>query len=229
VSFLNNNDKFLYIHIPKCGGVSMMTSLYSSGLSNDIKFGKWPVVNQFSSKVLKRLPVTPVRKKAGLSKLRGLELLHSGHVSYMDFEQNITDIDDYTVFTVVRNPYDWLVSLFTFVNKVKSHPYKLLNPERFSSFENFIQYQCRREASQLSYIRNSLGTIEGVKIFKLETIFDSYSALTEIIGTRFVGMEKKNTSEHRHYSMFYTDSLKELVDEAYEQDLKDLNYQFSYR
>ena len=170
MSFLNKQHKFIYIHIPKTGGVSLTRALYRSGVRNDLDFGIGPKTNQLSSKLLKRLPVVPVPKKPGIGRLKAFELILSGHLSVSDFSQNLDDFGDYTVFAVVRNPFAWLVSIFTFVNAVKNHPYRDMNPDRFSTFENFIQFQCKKPGSQLGYIRNSIGRIDDVTVFKLETI-----------------------------------------------------------
>jgi len=228
MSFLNNQHKFIYIHIPKTGGVSLTRLFYESGIRNDLDFGMGPKTNQLASRLLKRLPVVPVPKKPGIGRLKAFELILSGHLSASDFAQNINDFGDYSVFAVVRNPFAWLVSIFTFVNYAKKHPYMDMNPDRFATFENFIQYQCKKPGSQLSYIRNSCGRIDDVTVFKLETISEHLSQLSSMIGVELVGMKRENISNDRHYSEFYTKKLKQMVEKAYRSDLDELGYEFSH-
>jgi hypothetical protein len=180
-----------------------------------------------ASKIMNRLPVVPVPKKPGIGRLKALEVILSGHLSVMDFAHNINDYKGYSFFSVVRNPFSWLVSTYTFVNQVENHPYKNLNPDRFETFEGFIKYTCRNPDSQLSYIRDSFGRIDDVAVFKLENISDHLSEISNIVGVELFEMEKKNVSNQRHYSEFYTEKLKEIVEVAYRSDLDELQYEFS--
>ena len=206
----------------------MTSALYKSGIRNDLNFGIGPKSNQISSKILKRLPMVPIPKKPGIGRLKVLELIYSGHLSIHDFSVNLNDFREYKTFALVRNPYAWLVSIFTFVNKVKNHPYRAMNPDRFLTFENFIKYQCEKPSSQLGYIRDSTGCLGDVKTFKLETISKSLPKLSTLIGAEISArFEKKNFSSNKHYSEFYSKKLKAMVEKAYKLDLNKLEYEFN--
>jgi len=226
MSFLNRQNHFIYVHIPKTAGVSLTRALYATGLKNDLNIGIGSRSNLLSSRVLKRLPWIPVPKTPGLGRLKMLELVHSGHLSIEDFSRNLDSFHDYSAFAIVRNPFAWLVSMYTFVNSVKNHPYQKLNPDRFATFENFIRYHCEYPGSQLGFVRNSVGRVDNVTLFKLEKVTDNYADLSAIVGVELAELKRYNISNNRHYSEFYTRPLRDMVEKAYRSDLEDLEYDF---
>ena len=167
-------------------------------------------------------------KTAGSSILRfDLEKRLSGIFHKQDqpeqFEEwinRITDEDlkEYFIFSVVRNPWDRFVSLASYCkipfkefvdnfdehlknnNKVRTHSWPLNIYTHFNG-EQFVDFYCRFECLQAD----------------MNLVFDH------------LGLERRklpfiNQSKHAHYSTYYTDKAKKLVESIYQKDIEYFGY-----
>jgi len=121
-------------------------------------------------------------------------------------------------FTLVRNPYDWLVSLWWFICKSERHELHRIIPKNFDSFiefwvDNMQPGQKYQHNHQHHFINKD------VYIYKLEEI--------HTIRPTFLPLLKHiNTSNHRPYREYYTNETKAIVSRILKKDIRKFGYEF---
>jgi hypothetical protein len=189
------NRKIAFIHIPKTAGSTIEKAL---GLQN--------IENLYQEKKFKNYLVCP-------------QHLTCGELS------NEIDLAGYDIFTIVRNPYDRLVSEFYHMKnnewlfKLRDLPFQDfiysildLDPiERKYIFDGHLEPQC-------SFIENWQ---DKTKVFKYENLIECFEYLDSMYGPLQFGHEKKC---HKEKIYNWTSELKQAVYSLYWQDFEKFEY-----
>ena len=93
--------KFIFVHIPKTGGTSMAAALEQRAMADDILIGDTPKAKRRRNR-LKQLSA------------KGRLWKHST-LADIDGVVNSADLERYFIFTLVRNPWDRLVSYYAWL------------------------------------------------------------------------------------------------------------------
>ncbi len=129
----------------------------------------------------------------------------------------------YTSFTVVRNPYDRLVSIY-FYNK-QWMKIRTLNSD---SFEEFVKSGEFKKFPPMYYTLTYKGKIFCNYILKLENITnDLEKMLKELkINKCIKSFPKVRSSKHKNYLEYYKDrEIINIVNEYYKKDFELFNYE----
>jgi len=126
-------------------------------------------------------------------------------------------------FTVVRNPYEWLVSLWSFIcfgssiiNKPSGHPLNAIAPKDFPKFVDFwVEYM--QPDGKHWHLHQSHFINKDINIFKLEDMHKSRLIFMEGIG-------KYNVGKHDKYEKYYTNETKEIVSRIMHKDFEMFDY-----
>ena len=189
-----------------------------------------------------------------MHQLEGLEFdwkSPSSDIKFFKFGQmlDIERLDDirkdYKTFTVVRNPYDRVLSFFTqkVVNELRDmqptrnfgmliEKYGFINEkEAFTiSFEEFIDKLYNVPSS--NYEHHLCTQYDNLEVEKLDFILRFEDLENEIKNKLlkdvdiYIDVQKINTSKPEGYRPFYNKKMREQVEEIYEIDFKKLNYKF---
>ena len=129
-------------------------------------------------------------------------------------------------FCVVRNPWDRLVSCYS--DKVVR---KILFEECWDQdFSFFIRWCCTQNLDTADiHIRRQTALFPADEIDYIAKFENFSHEFNYIMNERLgLGVEilNKNTSEHRHYSTYYTDETRALVADLYASDVQVGNYTF---
>lgn len=141
-------------------------------------------------------------------------------------------------FTFVRNPWDRLASAFFFLkNKdLKSNQKwarKNLSPyEDFTTFvrqwvtrENIWTYSHFRPQFQFICLEQNQPGIDYIGFY--ENLMPDFAAICEKIGKpNRLGEENRNPQRSKDYRQYYTDETRNIVAEAYAEDIALLGYSF---
>lgn len=162
----------------------------------------------------------------------------------------------YFKFTVVRNPYDMAVSMYSHLRKPlyqqevikKKYGKKVLNPVKAcatacnNSFKNYcvevfkekqVQDEELRQSWPVSYFQNQTDwiTVDQDKIkldfvIRYENLNKDLSYVLDNLNITYTEIPNKNISKHNHYSKYYTKQTKNIVAQHYQKDLEYLEYFF---
>jgi len=211
----DNRRKAIFIHIPKCGGVSIEKSIHKALGGDDVA----------AYVQLIRRPPNPDNIQC-----KGL-FLHSTLSDFRRYYGN--DIDNFFIFSVVRNPWRRMVSHWEYLTKQMYN--KKVEAQHALSFTSFIQVY---ESKMLGY------SMQGYKDF-LEDDGRSnvnYVARLENIKTDIKEIEKgmkleipeilhmnqtdPSLKEHKDWRDYYNPWTKNKVYEIFKADIEKYEYEF---
>ena len=149
---------------------------------------------------------------------------------------------EYFKFTIVRNPWDRVVSTFFHdIKMCKTNPStrrlqarRLFKKYGTEGFDKFIQKINIKKFSrdEGSHYRRQLPFLDAEYdyVCRFENINKDIKFVCDKLGIDFKKFEHKNKSLEReeiHYSEFYSEKSIELIHDAYEKDIEKLNYTFN--
>lgn len=144
-------------------------------------------------------------------------------------DPNSIDLKEYWVFTVVRNPWDRLVSLY-FHGRSKNKKYSNI------PFGKFVKESIRlmntagnlnvNVKPMLDWIRDKDGNILVDFVARFENIEEDWDKIQSQLKMKKTKLPVVHKVKHKKYSEYYNDDLREMVAEAYQIDINHFNYEF---
>lgn len=228
---ISNSQKYIFIHIQKTAGTSVMDALGRNLSWNDIEIGANPEVHRF------------YREKYGLGK----------HSLAREVREIIGENawDSYLKFTFVRHPYSRAVSLYTYIQRMartkysrnrfpfykrkdKSPFWSWLMTQAFLDSKNFSEF-IRHEKflndfgaqSQINWIFTNEGETLVDFIGKYENLDIDFEKITQKIDSENKPELKQiNISTGKQKPGFYFQSEEDYkyLEKLYEDDFKAFNY-----
>lgn len=190
--------KCIFVHIPKCAGVSMCKSLFGN--------------------------------------------LGGGHqtASHYRLAFDYDEYSNYFKFTVVRNPWDRLVSAFKFLKAGGFNSQDRLwaekNLAQFHDFESFVLGWVSKEniwnyyhfRPQYHYICDCRGRLDVDFVAYFETLGEDFKGIVDRLGvSASLEFLNKGASEGANYTDYYNEITKEIVRDVYSRDVELLEYDFN--
>lgn len=164
-----------------------------------------------------------------------------GHVpikSYQLFlEKN--QFEEYFKFTIVRNPWDRVVSAYLFLKKGglggPDKKWAEKNLSDVNSFDEFVKkYLPKKKIHNFTHFRpqykyfadwNSKIMVDYIGHF--ENLGESLSYISNKLGIEEVQLKKENVNKERaHYRSYYTEETSKIVGKVYKKDIELLGYEF---
>jgi hypothetical protein len=212
---INHKYKIIFIHIPKCAGTSI-TKFFSSEKKINWKQANYNELYGWCPK-----------RKLFMQHATAKQLLETNLITEEQWKT-------YYKFTFVRNPWDralsdyfWLINVCKINGSFKDYImkrgqfYKVLNNQE----EIYYRGDHHRKQTEFFDFQGS---------FKLDYVgrFENFASdINEIL--KAVGVENKfniyTNKSHKareHYSIYYTRSLKQLVESKFKEDIEILRYSF---
>lgn len=127
---------------------------------------------------------------------------------------------------IVRNPFDRLVSAYSYFSRFKK--YKHLGFE-FDTFESFVKAVANMpdEISNCHY-RSQVNLLSQDNNFLPDVVIDlkRIDDLTKYLPIGKIQHVDQTRTEHKPYQEYYTPELKNLTKKRYTADLNQFNYRF---
>lgn len=143
------------------------------------------------------------------------------------------NFQNYFKFAFVRNPWERVVSCYTqkVANKNKKWEfyYGKCFDKGFNNFVDFIDQQDLAKADRHITLQSLLISQHELDfIGRLENFSNDFQYVLHVIGLRDIIIPKKNATDHKHYSHYYTERTKEIIARKYKKDIEAFGYKFEY-
>ena len=142
-----------------------------------------------------------------------------------------SEYDNYFKFTIVRNPWDRLLSFY--YNKLHGKDVYGGNYSSFSecnTFEDFIYALKPRNLKKCNghfKLQTEMFPLDSIDfIGKFENFSDDFGIICGEIGIPRQDIPHRNKSFHRYYTKYYSDGTRKVVAEKYASDIEQFGYEF---
>lgn len=140
--------------------------------------------------------------------------------------RELSNVDDYTIFTWVRNPWARVVSYFHYLQQVRKPPHNLPLDVKFDDWMRMYGFT----SLQTQY--SQIGTERGCELHpsinfvgRSEHMLHDWSNLGKLLGIKCPLIHDKKT-DHKPYQEYYNSISKDMVAKFYRKDIKLLKYSF---
>lgn len=168
---LSRGRRYLFIHAPKTGGTSMALALEARAMKDDIMLGDTPKARARRHKVKATPETGRLWKHSMLRDLRGV------------VDQG--ELDDLFVFTLVRNPWDRMVSYYHWL-QAQSFDHAAVTLAKTRAFGDFVQEpviaQSFSTATAASYVTDAQGRLRADLFIRLEHLAQDIAPLEAHLG-----------------------------------------------
>ncbi len=203
---------YIFVHIPKTGGTSLTLALEARAKADDILIGDTPKARRRARR-LKTLDA-PGRlwKHARLSDIDGMPECP----------------DKAFIFTLVRNPWDRMASLYHWA-RAQSFDHPMIRAARTLPFDAFLDDRTVRAAlrndTAAHYVTDRSGALRCDAFVRLEHLEANLAPVQAHLGFS-LDIPHANASERPPTATLYTPATRDLVAGIFADDIRRFAYVF---
>lgn len=146
------------------------------------------------------------------------------------FKSEGWDQSQYFTFLSYRNPWAMVVSCYEYSvarpDHVTHELYSSMTFEEHVKENEFYRGYIFNRANRAGFGVDEQGRILYDFILKTETFKRDWGYICKKIGVDYKSPERKNVTEHPHYSTYYNEKTKNIVAEAYQKEIEYFRYKF---
>lgn len=210
MGILSRSKRFHFFHIYKNAGSSIANLLkqYGTPLTNDDAFRQYMV---------EKHPCFIYHNHGSLD----------SHYSAAQ-ARNYLGAEEYHQvlnFAVIRNPWDWMVSLYAYIKQSKGHYQHGVVKEM--SFRQFLEFERNRGITQADFVCDCYGNIIVDHLIRFESIDKDIIDLTTSLNLPSERISHHNKSNHLDYKYMYGPKEKDIVAEICKRDISIFKYEYN--
>lgn len=212
---ISRGRRYIFVHIPKTGGTSMALALEARAMKDDIMLGDTP-------KAVKR------RRRLKDARARGRLWKHS---TLADIDGLITPAEarEMFTFTLVRNPWDRVLSYYSWLRGQRFDHYAVRAAQRldFSGFLRDPQIGASLQHHPYpSYLVDASGVERADLFIRLEHLARDMAPLEEHLGLSLQIGHENRSSRAADYREAYGTAEREIVAQLCASDIERFDYRF---
>ena len=219
---ISHKRKFVFVHIAKTAGSSISSAICCN-------YGDFLPSLKAVGYHRRNNPHLP-RPKFATTEIHQHAKMYAHIIPF--FIKNCWSIDEYFKFACVRNPYDRIVSHYSYLraraNDVINNGDTLTDDQRLFlsfSFKKYLKSKFRVD-KQWSYIYSRTGELLVDYIMRMESLQSDFNNVCDRLDRPHVTLENVNKSKHKHYTEYYDDEAREIVERNYAKDIEYFKYKF---
>jgi hypothetical protein len=213
---ISHGRKYIFVHIPKTGGTSLSLVLEAKAMKDDLLIGDTP------------------KAKSRRNRAKGMDT--SGrlwkHSRLADIYGLVTQqqIESYFVFTIIRNPWDRMVSYYHWL-KIQKFDHPAVRCAHEYSFTDFlsdpmIKHSLQNDAAQ-KYVSDHSGVDRCDLYLRLEFLQQDTGLLEQHLEIKLKKLPHDNRSKRdRDYAGYYDAQSKNIIAKVFAADIEKFKYRF---
>ena len=238
---ISYNKKFILITPQKVGSTSLVTAL-KSYISILPRHGLG--VMGFQNELFKKENFD-YREDFGsdYAKHNALHLYYDGWNKIKQHKQqgglDIGEMNDYFIAGVIRNPFDRLVSwwdkkgsLIDFIRTLPTCAGMGMPIEESDAYLSLWSWFTRGHAHEWRFDpetkthSRTKQNVDDLLLIRFENLQQDFDTFCDKVNIPRQVLPHKNKSEHKHYSEYYDNATRKLVEKMYAKDLEYFGYKF---
>lgn len=204
---ISDQHNFLFVHVSKAAGSSIHRTL--APYANTSNVSRW---NKFLSK-------TGLRSNYQ-SRYFSQHALITEAVRYIPEAR----FHELYKFAFVRNPWDWVVSMYSFLQQNTGHRHNDMIQKM--SFAEYVDYEIQRgQRFQHAFVCDESGLVKVDFIGRFEQLETDFKHVCDKIGLG-ASLPHVNPSKHKDFREYYDIILRDKVARHWQRDIELFEYQF---
>ncbi|MEM8866295.1 MAG: sulfotransferase family 2 domain-containing protein [Planctomycetota bacterium] len=129
-------------------------------------------------------------------------------------------------FTFVRNPWDWLVSRYHYIQQRNRHG-QHRRVGRLGGFAEYVRWQAsKRRHGQSELVMDRSGNLLVDFVGRYETLAEDFATVTQHLRMPIKPLGRRNTSNHEDYRTYYDRATQQFVRDHWAHDIEAFGYEY---
>ena len=147
---------------------------------------------------------------------------HVDNIRHSSLQDSKLDLSKFYTFCVVRNPWDRMISLYSYALKVSNQqPIEFI--DWLKKNYKFSKHWYSISTPQVDWIKT-----EPNLIIKYENLEKDFKYIQQKLNSQ-KPLPVINVSKRQHYSLYYDNWSRDFVADLYAKDIEKFNYNFEYK
>jgi chondroitin 4-sulfotransferase 11 len=176
-----------------------------------------------------RVPKTGTRSVAALLRSQFGEKLNRDPYAYLWSDYDEEKYKEYFTFTVVRNPWDRILSSYVYWIVERDEP--SFAECKGMNFKEFVRWIAQQDLDRIDeHFRPQVSffppSVEFSYVAHMENLDQEVATVLQEFGITVEQTPHINGSKHDHYSRYYDEETRGIVSELYKEDIERFGYEF---